>query len=69
MLERVGTKGRYQFFIFLIGMESSACFLVNPYLFYEQPFTCPAEITNCKQFVCDLPPGQRGPYTPAPDGK
>jgi hypothetical protein len=52
MLELVGTRGKYQylmmFFIFIIGMESSACFLVNPYLFYEQSFNCPKEITNCK---------------------
>ena len=42
MLERVGTIGRYQylltFFIFIVGMQASACFLVNPYLFYEQDF-------------------------------
>lgn len=38
MLERVGTIGKYQylliFFIFIVGMQASACFLVNPYLFY-----------------------------------
>jgi hypothetical protein len=38
MLEKVGTLGRYQLllsaFIVLIGMEGSACLLVNPYIFY-----------------------------------
>lgn len=42
MLEKVGTIGKYQyllmFFIFIVGMQASACFLVNPYLFYEQEF-------------------------------
>lgn len=73
MLERVGTIGRYQYllmtFIFIVGMQASSCFLVNPYLFYEQPFACPPGTPDCKQFVCGLPAELRADYTPAPDGR
>jgi hypothetical protein len=52
MLEKVGTLGKYQLllgiFIILIGIEGSACLLVNPYLFYEQSFQCSSDIKNCK---------------------
>jgi hypothetical protein len=38
MLEKVGTLGRYQIilmvFVFIVGIQASSCFLVNPYLFY-----------------------------------
>lgn len=60
MLEKVGTLGRYQFllgvFIVLVGMEGSACLLINPYIFYQQSFNCPSEIADCKAYVCSLPP-------------
>jgi MFS family permease len=56
-------------FIFIVGMQASACFLVNPYLFYEQPFDCAPDIQDCKQHVCQLPLELRAPYTPAPDGR
>lgn len=59
MLEKVGTIGRYQYllmtFIFIVGMQASSCFLVNPYLFYEQPFLCPQGTKDCKEYVCGLP--------------
>jgi MFS family permease len=73
MLEKVGTLGRYQFmlgiFIVLVGMEGSACLLINPYIFYQQSFACPSEIADCKDYVCSLPPELRAPYTPAWDGR
>jgi hypothetical protein len=73
MLEKVGTLGRYQLllsiFIVLIGMEGSACLLINPYIFYEQSYQCSSDIANCKEHVCSLPPELRGAFSPAPDGR
>lgn len=73
MLEKVGTLGRYQVllmtFIFIVGMQASACFLVNPYLFYEQEFVCPADIKDCREHVCALPDDLRAAFTPAPDAR
>jgi MFS family permease len=73
MLEKVGTLGCYQIlvilFIFIVGMQASACFLVNPYLFYEQEFACPPDIKDCRTHVCQLPVELRPSYTPAPDGR
>ena len=34
-----------------------------PFLFHQEPFTCPSTIDDCHSYVCSLPPEQQMAYT------
>ena len=67
LLTRVGSKGTYQkyalFIVYCINIIGSATFFVNPFLFYQKPYTCNGvQSVHCTNFVCSLPLSQRSAF-------
>jgi MFS family permease len=70
LLEKVGTIGKYQKITLIFW--SLACYLcggfvlITPFLFFQDPYTCPASIdpASCTNYVCNLPADHRQPYIP-----
>ena len=60
LLHKVGDKGFYQIMMVaccaIINFEVGVTTFVNTFLFYQNPYECGAEIENCANYVCSLPP-------------
>ena len=69
LLERAGAWGNYQIMLIVImclcGYVGGGFFFISPFLFYQDPYSCPALSTDeCHKFVCTLPPEERLCYVP-----
>lgn len=63
IMEKLGAKDKYQFislvFYSLIFLVVGASTFYSPFLFNQKDYQCPDSISNCKQYVCSLPPHSR----------
>ena len=68
LIEKVGSFGTYQKVSTLlwcvIGYICGGLMLITPFLFYQDPYVCPDDISQCQSYVCGLKPTEREAFIP-----
>ena len=70
-MEKVGTMGRYQIYLFailiLISLFSGSITFMTPFLFYQTHYQCDPSFSpkQCLNYVCSLPLEERAEFIPA----
>ena len=60
LIEKVGSMGRYQkiqtVLWCVMGYICGGLILMIPFLLFQDPYSCPDGIKDCKEYVCGLAP-------------
>ena len=70
-MEKIGTMGRYQIYLFailiFISLFSGSITFMIPFLFYQTHYQCDSAFSpkQCLNYVCSLPLAERKQFIPA----